>query len=105
MQKLSVREFENFFNSFPSAHVILDSVNQSWFTISETMQIKAEFDDVKISLNPNSMRLGSKTGSVILNRVKYIEIEEPSLLGSVFSVVCGDASNNNNNKSYTIIVA
>lgn len=103
MQKLSVREFKDFCGKIPQHRFIFDSVNQDWCTVGETMKIKQNFDGVKINFNPNTICLCSSFGKLIFERVKYIRIEEPSMLGVVFTIVCGDFSTNANNKSYTII--
>lgn len=105
MQKLSVREFKDFCGQQQNLRIILDSVNQNWATVRDTMKIKAVFDSVKISFNPNTVYLCSPLGTIRFDRVKYVEMDEPSLLGAVFSVVCGDISTTDNDKSYTIIVA
>lgn len=105
MQKLSVLEFRNFCDKMSQCHFIFDSVNQDWFTVGETMKIKQNFDGVKISFNPNTICLYSSFGKLIFERVKYIEIGKPSMLGVVFTIVCGDFLTNNNNKLYTIIAA
>lgn len=105
MQKLSVREFRDFCVKLPQYHIIFDSVNQDWCTVGDTMKIKHDFDSVKISFNPNTIYLCSPFGTMRLERVKRVEMDEPSMLGAVFTIVCGDFSTNNNDKSYTIIVA
>lgn len=105
MQKLSVCEFRDFCDKMPQNHFIFDSINQNWCTVGETMKIKENFDYIKISLNPNTIYLCSSFGKLTFERVKYIEIGEPSILGIVFTVVCGDFSTNLNNKSYTIIAS
>lgn len=105
MQRLSVLEFKSFCEEMSQHCFIFDSVNQDWSTIDETMKIKQNYDKVKISFNPNTIYLYSSFGKLIFERVKYIEIGEPSLLGIVFNIVCGDFLTNKNNKSYTIIVA
>lgn len=105
MQKLSILEFRDLCNNMPQCCYIYDSINQDWNTVGDTMKIKQNFDGIKINFNPNTICLISSFGRLIFERVKYIRIEEPSILGLVFTVVCGDFSTNDNNKSYTIIAA
>lgn len=105
MQKLSIRQFSDFLAKLPQYRIIYDSVNQDWCTVGETMKIKHEFDNIKISFNPNTIYLCSYFGTMRFERVKHITMDEPSILGEVFTIVCGDFSSNDNNKSYTIIVA
>ncbi len=104
MQKLSVREFKEYCDDLSPHSFIFDSVNQDWCTTGETMKIKLVFDNLKISFNPNTIYLSSVSSKVLFERVKYVQVCEPSLLGAVFTIVCGDFSSNNRNKSYTIIV-
>lgn len=104
MQKLSIREFKNFCDKLSHCRFIFDSVNQGWCTVGETMKIKAVFDNLIISFNPNTVHLCSSLYELIFERVKHIEMCEPSMLGAVFNIVCGDSSTNKNDKSYTIIV-
>lgn len=105
MQKLSFREFKNYCDKLSHCRFIFDSVNQDWCTVGETMKIKHDFDNLKISFNPNTVHLCSSLGKLIFERVKYIEMCEQSMLGAVFNIVCGDSSTNTCDKSYTIIVA
>ena len=105
MQKLSLREFKDFYNKQRNPHIIFDSVNQNWASTEDTMKIKAVFDTVKINFNPNTICLYSSILDTIkFSRVKYVEMGEPSLLGLVFDVVCGDVLTTDNDKNYTIIL-
>lgn len=105
MQKLSVREFGDFCAQLPQKRIIFDSVNQDWCAVENTMKIKHYFDNIKISFNPNTVFLCSSLGTTRFERVKYIVIDEPSLLGAVFTIVCGDSFTKDKDKSYTLIVA
>lgn len=105
MQKISVCEFKKHLNTTPPHRVIFDSINQDFDETNETMRIKVEFDNIIINLNPNTIFLHSPLSALWFRKVQYIEIGEPSLLGAVYNVVCGDLSPDAGTKSYTIIVA
>lgn len=103
MRKLSVREFKDLCENLPQHGFNFDSINQDWYSASETMKLKQEFSSIKISFNPNTIYLCSSLGCLKFERVKYIRIEEPSLLGTIFTIVCGDLITNTSNKAYTLI--
>ena len=57
-----------------------------------------------ISFNPNIISLLSSNGIVSFERVKYIKDYEESVLGRVFGVVCGNCTDDNQDRTYTIVV-
>lgn len=106
MQKLSLREFKDFYSNQSNPHIIFDSVNQNWTTTKDTMCIKAVFDNIKINFTPNTICLYSSNFNTIqFSRVKYIEMDEPSMLGFVFNIICGDKLTINDDKCYTLIIS
>ena len=103
MRKITVREFKDYCDAVSPKCIIFSDENQDWNTVRDTLRIKLNFDNLKISFNPNIIHLLSYNGTVSLERVKYIKEYEPSLLGSVFGVVCGDLSNDDHDRTYTIV--
>ena len=104
MRKISVREFKNYCDEASPRHFIFADDNQDWHSVNNTLRIKLEFDKLKISFNPNTICLSSSNGTVSFERVKHIKELEQSLLGRAFGVVCGNISNNNEDRTYVVVV-
>lgn len=103
MQKLSVWEFKEYCDNLSPRRYIFNSENQEWSRVEDTIRIKVEFGNMIISFNPNTIYLKSKNDFISLERVKYVKLSEKSLLGEVFTIVCGNSLNSLSDKSYTII--
>ena len=53
------------------------------------MRMEFEFNSISVSYNPNIIRLSLGSNYMSFERVKYIRIEESSILGTVYTIVCG----------------
>lgn len=104
MQKLSVWEFKKYCADLSPQSYLLSTENQKWDDIDNTIRYKAEFCVMIINFNPNTIRFKSGDNYLKLERVKYIKVDEKSLLGDVFTIVCGNLLDNICDKPYTIIV-
>lgn len=104
MQKLSLREFKNTCDSLSFNKFTFFSENQSWDKVGHTIKVKMTFKIALIAFNPNIICFKDADNYLCLNRVKCIKMkEENSMIGRVFTIVCGDFSNADNDISYTII--
>ena len=104
MKKLSLPEFKDYYCAHAFDKIIYSSVNQAWYSIDTTISANFVFNNMIMAFNPNIIYLKSGENSLSLNKVKVIRLhEEESLLGKVFTVVCGDSLCQNNNKEYTLI--
>ena len=107
MKKISLSEFRDYcadrhFNNF-----IFSSENQARRSVESSISMSLKFNTIKFVFNPNIIYLKNiyNDDFLKLNRVKVIKIsEESSLLGEVFTVVCGDSSEESNDKEYTLIL-
>lgn len=73
--------------------ILFDTDNTPWEERDDTLYIRQTFSDVRVFLDPvlgSSVAMKGETGNVSLRKVRYVEQEEPSRLGEVFRVVCGD---------------
>lgn len=102
MQNLSVREFKNVCDTLSPKQFIFLSENQDWSRVDHTIKVKLTFKIMMIAFNPNAICLQSSTDYLCLDRVKSIKMNE-SILGLVFTVICGDSGSNSNDVAYTII--
>lgn len=100
MQKLSVWEFKKFWDSkTPKPHeYIFYTENQDGDIEKGTVRMKLAFDAMQIRFNPNTIYLKSGKNFLSFEKVKHIKIQESSIIGEAFTVVCGEEK-----KSFTIV--
>ena len=104
MQNLSVREFKEVCDTLSPKQFIFSSENQNWNKVEYTMSMKLTFTVMMIAYNPNSICFKNGTDYICLDRVKSIKKnDEISMIGGVFTIICGDFSNSSNDVAYTII--
>ena len=105
MQNLSVREFKSMCESISPTKFIFASKNQEWDKVNHTIKVNLSFKIMMIAFNPNTICFKNADNTLCLERVKYIKVDdENSLIGAVFTVVCGDFFSDTNDICYTIIV-
>lgn len=104
MKKFTIGEFKNYCETNSPNSFILDTENQEWYSIDDTMKMKLIFDNIKISFNPNIIMLTSNAGTISLKKVKAIFFQEKILIGDVFEIICGNLHNDDQNKSYKIVI-
>lgn len=104
MQNLSVREFKQKCESLTPKQYIFSSANQPWNRVEDPMRLEMSFQVMLIAYNPNAICFKNSVGSLCLERVKKIQQnEDVSPLGTIFTIVCGDAIGKEHDISYTII--
>ena len=104
MQNLSVREFKSLCDSISPKQFIFSSENQDWNKVEHNIRVKTTYTIMMIGFNPNTICLKNSTDYLCLDRVKGIKLnDERSMLGMIFTVICGDSGNNLNDIGYTII--
>ena len=104
MKKLSLPEFRDYCGAHPFDRIIYSSANQTQRSIDATTSANFVFNRMIMTFNPNIIHLKSGENSLRLNKVKAIRLsDEESLLGKVFTVICGDSISKNNDKEYTLI--
>lgn len=106
MENLSVREFMKVCDSLSPKQFIFSSENQAWNKVEHTIKMKLTFTMMLIALNPNVIFLKNDENNFLyLDRVKIVKTsDEDSVLGDVFTIICGDSANSLNDVEYTIIV-
>lgn len=104
MKKLSLPEFRDYCGAHHFNRIIYSSANQTQRSVDATTSANFVFNRMIMTFNPNIIHLKSGENSLSLNKVKAIRLsDEESLLGKVFTVICGDSLNKNNDKEYTLI--
>ncbi len=104
MQNLSVREFKNVCDTLSPSKFIFTSENQQWDKVNHTIKVSLSFKIMLIAFNPNTICFKNADNALCLERVKYIRVnDENSLIGAVFTIVCGDFSSSDSDVSYTIV--
>lgn len=104
MQKLSLSEFRDYCGTHQFDRIIYSSSNQTQRNIDDITSLNFVFNRMIMTFNPNIIYLKNGENSLRLNKVKAIRLsEEESLLGKVFTVICGDSFSENDDKEYTLI--
>lgn len=104
MQNLSMQEFKKMFELSPSSEFIFSSENQSWNIKESALSAKLTFTAMVVVFNPNTIYFKNSTDCICFNRVKRVDVSDnKSILGTVFTIVCGDHDNNFNDTKYTMI--
>lgn len=104
MKKMSLLEFERFCNELQPSEFLYSSENQNNYTANSGFKMIAKYKIMFISLNPNSISFKSDDALLCLGRAKYVTVcDKYCALGTVFTVVCGDKRDNQNDISYTLI--
>lgn len=103
MKKISLPEFyKQYHNSYKE--IIFSSENQQ-DEVGSTICADFAFTKMTISYNPNVVFLADGDNSLKFKKVKYVLVrEEPCILGSVLTLVCGDSESQLNDIGYTIVV-
>ena len=104
MRKISIKKFKEYCTELSPKHFIFTDEDQNWHSVSDTLRIKLVFDKSIISFNPNAINLLSHNGVISFERVKYINDYGKTVLGRVFGIVCGNSTNNNQDRTYTIVI-
>ncbi len=104
MKNLSLPEFRDYCSEHTFNKIIYLSANQVWYSIDDTVSANLEFNNMIMTFNPNIIHLKSGENFLNLRKVKTVKLhDEKSLLGKVFTIVCGDSLCSDNNKEYTLI--
>ena len=104
MKNLSVREFKKVCDALSPKQFIFYSENQSWDKVEHTIKVKLTFTIMLIAFNPNAICFKNKDDFFHMDGVKSIKMsDEKSILGAVFTIICGDLDNDSNDVAYTII--
>lgn len=105
MKKLSLPEFKEYYLSRNFKKTIFSFDNQIQPNVNSFISLSFEFDIITFTFNPNVIYMKSTNNTMKLNRVKAIKVsDEPSLLGTIITVICGDSSDKNSDKEYILIM-
>jgi len=103
---ISVRELQEYLKCHKVNSVVFYTENQRWYCASDPCKIRMSFPIMLINENPNLICLKSGVQSILFDRVKAIEIDTDStVLGTIFTVFCGDFNTEGYDTTYTLIVA
>lgn len=104
LSNLSIRDFKEMCNGLSLQRFIFCSDNQSWSEVENTVKVKMTFSIMLIAFNPNTICFKNNDNFLCFDKVKNIELRnEESMLGTVFTIVCGDIDTSCNDTSYTMI--
>lgn len=100
---LTNREFSDYCMDKNYTKYLFDSCNQKNMGFDTPCNIRQIYTDMKISFNPNEIYFSYGRNYLCLNRVKYITVDENSVLGTVFTIHCKSYGNDAEIKEYTIV--
>lgn len=104
MKNLSVREFKDLCSSLSPQQFIFSTENQSWNDTKYSVKMKKTFTRMLVALSPNAICFKNQDDYMCFDRVKFVKVcKEKSILGMIFTIVCGELNNNSNDISYTLI--
>lgn len=104
MKKLSLSEFRDYCNTHLFNTIIFATSNQSWHYVDYPVAAGLEFSRMTISFNPNIIYLKDKKNSIQFNKIKEVKLDDAKcVLGTIFTLVCGDSKSKSNDIEYTLI--
>ncbi|MCM1222381.1 MAG: hypothetical protein NC548_48730 [Lachnospiraceae bacterium] len=105
-KRMTTGDLKKYCATIKPARIHFSTENQLWFKVSDPCKVDLSFPVMLIYENPNLILLKSDTSLVSLDRVKFIEVDtETTVLGTIFTVVCGSQSTSENDITYRLIVA
>lgn len=104
IKSLSMTEFKNVCEQLSFNDYVFVSENQEWSKISHSAKVKLCFTNMITMLNPNTIWFKDSDSFLQLGMVKKINMtEEDTILGTIFTIICGNPKDKLNDISYTII--
>ena len=96
-------DFREFCEEIKPSTFVFDTDNQP-NGVDNDIKVATRYSDVVFMLNPNRICFKNDNGTLCLNRVKLIKYNDDLKgIGKVFSIVCGNRYNKDEDTSYTII--
>lgn len=107
MKKMvTVKELKEYCKRHKLQQISFRSENQSWYRVSDPCKINLSFAIMLIYENPNLICLKSGANTLAFDRVKRVEIDTGlSVLGTVFTVFCGDETAGEHEFTYALIAS
>lgn len=106
-EKLSVHELCAYLTAHKPSMISYWTENQEWHSTEDPCKLKLDFTAISIRENPNRVLFESKdSGQMLLNMVRYIEIDEHSeVFPVIMTVFCGSKTANKSLKPYIFILS
>lgn len=103
MRALSMMEFKNLFDDVKSVTFVYDTSNQP-NGMCEDIKIVSRYSEMICMLNPNRICFKNDSNTICFDRVKTIRYHDGECcVGNIFSIVCGNTTNNKDDKTCIII--
>lgn len=101
MRKYNLTEFSNLISNERNRKFHFTTINQK--CSSSNLKLFCSFQNVIVSLAPNTVVLSNAFDKIALTRVKYINMEHDEIFGcNIYHVVCGDKHSSLNDEVFTI---
>lgn len=105
MKKIAnLREFREYCENNKPKRIVFHTEDQSWHCNSDTYKLEMSFKFILISENPNLICLKSENSTMLINRVKYIEIDTSmASFGTVYRVYSEDNTHKKKDIVYNLL--
>lgn len=104
IKTMSVSEFKDYCNNKKLRYILYTTENQSWYSVADPCNVELSFTTMLIVENPNVICLKFGGNTLCINRVKTINVDtESSVLGTIFTVFCGDMKTIEFDNTYTLV--
>lgn len=105
-KKVTVKQLKEYCSVHKPTTVLFSTENQPWYKVSDPCKVNMSFSIMLIYENPNLICLKSGTNTICFDRIKSVEIDTDfTVLGTVFTIFCGDFGSEENDITYRLIAA
>ena len=103
---VSVKELKEYCETHKPQQIYFYTENQNWYRVSDPCKFRLSFPVMLIYENPNLICLKSGTATVCFDRVRCVEIDtEITVIGTVFTVFCGNKDSEGYEMTYTLLTS
>ena len=104
MEKLTALELDEHCKGKNYTRFCLTSEDQKWNKVECPLKLRLQFNQIRVSHNPNRVYLKNGESQICLQRVKYILVDGEKIpVGDMLHIVCGSWNNSTNDTVYTVI--
>lgn len=107
MKKMvTVAELKKYCMANKPASIQFSTENQDWYKVSDPCKVNMSFPIMLIYENPNLVCLKSGANTMCFDRIKSVEIDtDLTVLGTVFTLFCGDFGSDKHDITYRLVYA
>ena len=73
-KRMTIRNFKEYCDRRPLREIVFSAENQGWYQESSPCKLQLTFPTMLIGEHPNLIYLKSDYGSVLLDQIRYVEV-------------------------------